>query len=175
MAEPASDRLHIQRALIMLNLQRAQVFGTMIEGGNDASDEAVHLWIDAAIDAVNTRQSVGTPQLSTVRQTLTRSTGIGCFPRPERIDAQMSCAAGTSRATWWVLLVESSARSCANSMRSAAGPSTDSCLASRRNADFSRAHHVDQSRPRQSPKCGGHHRAGSNSVSWAIQRKACCG
>jgi hypothetical protein len=119
MAEPASDRLLIQRALIMLNLQRAQVFGTTIEGGNDASDEAVSLWVDAAIDAVNTRQSVRTPQPRRVRQTLTRSTGIGCFPRPERNHAQMFCAADTSRATWCVSLLVPSARSQANMKRSA--------------------------------------------------------
>jgi hypothetical protein len=71
MAEPASDRMHIQRALIMLNLQRAQVFDTTIEGGNDASDEAVRLWVDAAIDAVNTRQSVRTLQPTKPRPTLT--------------------------------------------------------------------------------------------------------
>jgi hypothetical protein len=47
------------------------VFDTTIEGGNDASDEAVRLWVDAAIDAVNTRQSVRTLQPTKLRPTLT--------------------------------------------------------------------------------------------------------
>jgi len=139
MTEPVSDRLHIQRALIMLNLQRAQVFDTTIEGGNDASDEAVRLWADAAIDAVNTRQSVRTLQLETVRPTLTLSIGIGCFPRPERNDAQIPRAGDSSRATWWVPLLFPSARFHANIKRSAAGTSTASSLTPRRSVAFERA------------------------------------
>jgi hypothetical protein len=59
MAEPASDRLLIQRALILLNLQRAQLFGTTTESG-DPGDGRVHRWVTAAIAKVNTRQSVRT-------------------------------------------------------------------------------------------------------------------
>jgi hypothetical protein len=70
MAEPASERLLIQRALIKLNLQRAQLLGTMIEGG-DPSDERVHRWVDAAIAAVSTRQSVRTVQFETAWPELT--------------------------------------------------------------------------------------------------------
>jgi hypothetical protein len=70
MSEPESDRLLIQRALIKLNLQRAQLLGTTIEDG-DPSDERVHRWINAAVATVNTRQSVRTLQSETSWPTLT--------------------------------------------------------------------------------------------------------
>jgi hypothetical protein len=66
MAEPASDRLLVQKALIILNLQRAQLFGTAIEGDDDSSDGSVRRWATAAIAAVNARQSVHTLQSETV-------------------------------------------------------------------------------------------------------------
>jgi len=59
MAEPASDRLLIQRALIKLNLQRAQLLGTTTEG-DDPSDGSVLRWVNAAIATVNALQSVRT-------------------------------------------------------------------------------------------------------------------
>jgi hypothetical protein len=72
MSEPESDRLLIQRALIKLNLQRAQLLGTTIEVEDvDPSDERVHRWVNAAIAAVNTRQSVRTLQSNTPWTALT--------------------------------------------------------------------------------------------------------
>jgi hypothetical protein len=56
--------------LIKLNLQRAQLLGTMIEGG-DPSDERVHRWVDAAIATVSTRQSARTVQFETAWPELT--------------------------------------------------------------------------------------------------------
>ena len=70
MVEPVNNRFLIQRAIILLNLQRAQVSGTTFEG-DDSHDESVYRWIDAATAAVNARQSVGTLHCKTTEPTLT--------------------------------------------------------------------------------------------------------
>lgn len=88
MVELVSNRFLIQRAIILLNLQRAQVSGTTIEG-DGSHDESVYRWVDSATAAVNARQSVRTLHPKTTEPTLIWLTGGGCFPRTDRNDSQI--------------------------------------------------------------------------------------